>query len=402
MAERGVESPPPQGGWRSGLIWRSLSLVWLLYLVFPVTSLLDSHVATSMVVLELSLCGLFTALYVAAVAGPGMLAMAPRVGWAATAALAALVTALCLLPGSNWLGLFIFVAAVAGSRRPVGHAAAAVAATVALTMLLLVWRVGSSPFGPGWAGVAILNVEVAGIGLLLMSVTQLVFVNAELRRARDRAARLAVSEERLRFARDLHDLLGHNLAVIVLKSELMARLAESDPARAAQEAREVEAIARTALRDVREAVAGYRHPRLESELQGLRVALESAGAQVAVDNRAPALPDDVQGALAWAAREAATNILRHSQATEVAVRVAPSEGGGVCLEVVDNGPHRPTPQGAPAAGSGLLGLSERARLLGGSVEAGQTGDGGYRLAVTLPARRGGALGRGTRTGAATP
>lgn len=377
-----------RSAWWGRAVGRAMAVVWLLYLVFPVQTLLASPAGQAMRVLQLALAALFVAVYVYMMAGPRPLDLPARVTWPLTAALALLATVLCFLPGSNWLGLYIYVAASAGAHRRVGPAWAGIAATLVLT-LLVERHLGTSGFGPGATGVAILATEIVAVGGLLNGLRRLMEVNVELRRGRDDAARLAVSEERLRFARDLHDLLGQHLAVIVLKSELTARLAEADPARAAREAREVEAVARTALRDVREAVTGYRHPRLDAELQGLRAALESAGAEVAVDNRAPPLPEGTQAALAWAAREAATNILRHSQATRVAVRLAQPEAASVRLEVVDNGPARPRPGGTASPGTGLVGLRERARRLGGSVDAGRTPDGGFRLAVTLPARAAG-------------
>lgn len=287
----------PSRPWRAGILWRVMALVWLLYLAFPVKGLLASRVGAALVALEFALAALFVATYVYLVAGRDPIDLPGRTGWLLAALLAALATALCLLRGTNWLGLFIYVAAAVGARRPFPRAAMGLAATIALA-LLLEWRLGQSPFGSGGTGTGILVTEIVAVGGLLIGLTRLVEVNGELLRTRDRAARLAVSEERVRFARDLHDLLGHTLAVIVLKSELMARLAASDPTRAAQEAREVEAIARTALRDVREAVAGYRHPRLDAELRGLRLALESAGAEVSIDNRAPSLPNAVQAAFA--------------------------------------------------------------------------------------------------------
>lgn len=368
--------------WLSEAIWRVVALAWLLYLLFPIASLLHSHVGASARGGELALVVVFVAVYVYVMAGPGPLALTPRVAWPLTATLAAVATALCLLPGANWLGLYVFVSAVAGAQRPFVRAASAIVATLALA-LLMEGHEGSSGFGPGAAGVAIMATEIVAIGLLLAGLMRLVEVNVALQRGREDAARLAVSEERLRFARDLHDLLGHSLAVIVLKSELVDRLAQSDPYRAAQEAREIEAIARTALRDVREAVAGYRHARLAEELEGLKVALRSAGAEVTVDRRADQLADEVDGVLAWAAREAATNILRHSRATRVAVRVERSTSGMVELEVVDNGPSRPGVAHS-GKGSGLQGLRERALQLGGVLWTEATPDGGYRVRVAVP------------------
>lgn len=218
------------------------------------------------------------------------------------------------------------------------------------------------------------------LGLGVVGVSMLIRTLLELRDARDELARLAVGEERLRFARDLHDLLGHSLSVVVLKSELAQGLMEKNPVRAAAEIHEVERVAREALRDVREAVAGYRKTNLASELSGAQQMLESAGIACRLQDEAGPLPAASETALAWAVREGATNVLRHSQARECLVRLT-RENGKAMLEIVDDGQG---PAEAPE-GNGLRGLGERVSAVGGEIAVGPVAGNGFRLLVTVPA-----------------
>ena len=204
---------------------------------------------------------------------------------------------------------------------------------------------------------------------------------AQLRRAREELARAAVDEERLRFARDLHDLLGHSLSTIVLKSELAGRLVPRATGRAAAEIAEVERTARDALQQVRAAVAGYRRPSLVSELAAARELLAAAGIDARIDSSPTALPPAADGLLGWAVREGVTNVVRHSRARSCTIRLARREGRATA-EIVDDG------SGSGAAGSGggcgLAGLIERATAEGGHVDAGPMADGGFRLVVDVP------------------
>jgi two-component system, NarL family, sensor histidine kinase DesK len=203
--------------------------------------------------------------------------------------------------------------------------------------------------------------------------------DTDLRLAREEIARLAVSEERLRFARDLHDLLGHSLSVVVLKAELAGRLAATAPDRAAEEMGDVERVAREALREVRDAVAGYRQPSLDQELDGARGTLRAAGVLGRFEPLAGPLPAGLDATLAWALREGVTNVVRHSGARHAEVLLSRDEGQ-VCLELLDDG------RGCDGCepGSGLKGLRERVEARGGRLESGTRSEGGFRLAVSLP------------------
>jgi two-component system sensor histidine kinase DesK len=209
---------------------------------------------------------------------------------------------------------------------------------------------------------------------------------AELRQTRAELARVAVAGERLRIARDLHDLLGQSLSLITLKAELSRRMLDTDTASAAREMAELEAVARQSLSDVREAVAGYRQPDLVAELGAARQLLTAAGLSCQISTPAGlSLPAGVDTVLAWTVREGITNVVRHARATCAAITVTTADGGGrVIAAITDNG----TGPLAGPAGSGLAGLSERVRQLGGNLMAGPAPAGGFQLQVTIPVRGG--------------
>jgi two-component system sensor histidine kinase DesK len=220
------------------------------------------------------------------------------------------------------------------------------------------------------------------VGLFAFGASRLFEANRQLASAREELAELAVVNERLRFARDLHDLLGHTLTVIRAKSELASRVATSAPERAGKEMAEVEEIAREALVEVRETVTGYRRRTLVTEVANARTALGAAGIEgdVSVDGISP--PPPLDEALGWVLREAVTNVVRHSGARHCQVR-AVHDRGCVRLEVVDDGLGRPGAGGA--AGYGLTGLRERLAAVGGELEVGAAEDGrGFRLVARVP------------------
>jgi two-component system sensor histidine kinase DesK len=202
--------------------------------------------------------------------------------------------------------------------------------------------------------------------------------NARLRAAHQEIEHLATVAERERIARDLHDLLGHTLSVIVLKSELASKLAERDPQRAAAEIRDVERISRETLAEVRAAVRGYRSSGLQQELARARSALEAAGVSVDCDAQAVELDASAESVLALALREAVTNVVRHAGARSCRVRLQRNESSAL-LEVEDDGRGGLAPEGI-----GLLGMRERIQALGGSLE--RNGERGTRLRIRLPLR----------------
>src|SRR5689334_15358305 len=160
--------------------------------------------------------------------------------------------------------------------------------------------------------------------------------NKKLLMAQEEVEQLAKIAERERIARDLHDVLGHTLSVIVLKSELAAKLAEKDPVRAAQEIRDVERISRDALGQVRSTVRGYQSRGLLAEVEQARTALRAAGVQAQCDFDAPKLPAAQEGVLALALREAVTNVIRHAKASSCLLSLH-QENGSCCLQIKDDG-----------------------------------------------------------------
>lgn len=207
----------------------------------------------------------------------------------------------------------------------------------------------------------------------------------ELDRSREALARLAVAEERLRFGRDLHDVMGRNLAVIALKSELAVQLARRERPEAVDQMIEVQRIARESQKEVRDVVRGYREADLAVELEGARGVLSAAGMDCRVDLQGGReLPSEVQSALGWVVREATTNVLRHGDAQNCMIRLTAPEAGGVTL-VVENDGAPETPSGPP--GSGLAGLRERLAALDGTLQAGPVDGGRFRLRAEIPGRQ---------------
>lgn len=306
--------------------------------------------------------------------------------------LLAIAAALTAAERPGWGFLFTYCAACTAlvATERVAFAGVALCTLLAGTMSLI----GGASGGTTLSFVA----TTAGIGLLMLLLRDLRVRNQELVDARAEVARLAVANERERFARDLHDLLGHTLSVIALKAELAGRLLPGAPERAAGEIAEVEQVAREALGEVRDAVSGYRQPTLDGELAGARMALSAAGIEAEVRRPSVSLEPTVEAVLGWAVREGATNVIRHSGARRAVfeVRGALSETE---LEVLDDGggsAGRVSGGRAGVGGSGggsgsngggghgLEGLSERVEELGGSIEAGPRAEGGYRLAVRVP------------------
>lgn len=232
---------------------------------------------------------------------------------------------------------------------------------------------------PGGVGVSLTATTIA-IGFLMFSFGRLIRANSALRRAQEELAVSRVDEERLRFARDLHDLLGHDLSVISLKAQLARRLMERDPDASQREMRDVEDVARTALTQVREAVSGYRQPALASELAGARTALDAAGIACTVEHADVSLPPSREAVLAWGVREATTNVIRHSEARHCAIRIAVADEEAT-LAVTDDGRSDTDGDGD---GSGLRGLAERAAAAGGRMDAGPRPEGGYELQLRVP------------------
>jgi two-component system, NarL family, sensor histidine kinase DesK len=276
-----------------------------------------------------------------------------------------------LVFGAGWLALPIYVSVVFSMGLRPRLALPAVGGMVAIVIVdgLIKHADGGT--------LSLLVIEVLTLALLFMGVRNTRLLVIQVRQAQSEVARLAANEERLRIARDLHDLLGHSLSLIVLKSELARRLAEQGSDGAVREVADIESVARQALVEVREAVTGYRQRCLSEEIDGARAALAAAGVELTVRTSGTPLPDELDGLLGWAVREAVTNVVRHARATRCDITLTYGKAGAL-LEVADNGvsgPYQP--------GSGLTGLTERVGAAGGSVEV-DPAAAGFRLRVVVP------------------
>ena len=215
-------------------------------------------------------------------------------------------------------------------------------------------------------------------GLASSAVISLIDTVSELRRTRAELARAAVADERERFSRDLHDLLGHTLSVMVVKAQAVRRLAGTDDVAVVEHASDIEEIGRQALVDVRRAVDAMRAPTLPDELDNARRALAAAGIETTVTGDPGA--GDTDEVLAWVVREAATNVLRHSGASTCRIELA-ERGGRLALAVTDDG------VGAPSTLTvrfgGLDGLRDRVTAAGGELRV-ETSDAGFSVVATVP------------------
>lgn len=368
------------------LLW----LIWILWLPLFIPALVDlfqRHRSPLWVATNLLGAAAFFALYlwVSWRSARSLTAYALRIYssgmalWAPIISLFVLATMLTFMNGFSWGGLFIYTSSAAAGWLPTRKAAATIVALVIFVGVVVAWRLNFSSALSAITFVGIVGAIVIAFGWSAANSQQLRLTREEMARA------TAVNEERLRIARDLHDLLGHNLSLIALKSELARRLLSVAPDRAANELSDIEGVARQALKEVREAVSSYRQPTLASELQGAREMLAAAGITYRYEGNVgitTGLPPAVESALGWVVREGVTNIIRHSGASQCLVRVG-RDGQRISVEMTDDG--KPTPVGGgDTAGNGLRGLAERITSLGGTCEARRQESGGFRLLAIVP------------------
>lgn len=362
------------------------ALVWLAFVIFPLVDAVTSPGSAVQRILVIAAAALFVGAYV----GLLMVMWKPGRGRSqlvAIAILAAVAVGLTVLSDPGWGFLFTYVAACLAVTLPSRQAFNGV---VACSLV----AAGCSLAGGGSGGTAVsYGASTIGVGLLMTLLGDLRERNQELCEARAELARVAVVQERERFARDLHDLLGHSLSVIAIKAELAGRLLPDGAEAAAAEVADVEQVARQALGEVRQAVSGYRRPTLDGELEGARVALAAAGIAAEVHRCPVRLDAETEAVLAWAVREGATNVIRHSGARRCELTIS-ADAEGAVVEVLDDGTGGGRANGAGPdgdGGHGIAGLAERAERLRGQIEAGARSDGGgFRLAVSVPAQGSGA------------
>jgi len=278
---------------------------------------------------------------------------------------------LVLYPHNSAAGVFFIYAASFAARLDRDRAAIATIAGIEVLVGIEAFAMQMHPFSFAWVVVFValigaINVHFEGVGRS----------QAKLRLAHDEIEHLAKVAERERIARDLHDLLGHTLSVIILKSELASKLAERDPERAREEIRDVERISRDALTQVRAAVRGYRSGGLQAEIESARDALDAANVTLECDLGQLQLPPAHEAVIALAIREAVTNIVRHAHATRCRIALMPHDGS-YAVTIVDNG------RGGEATfGSGLNGMRERIEALGGTLS--RDGSSGTTVTITMP------------------
>ena len=368
--------------------------VWLLYLIAPLVDLLTGHYTLPYRWGGVAIIVTFAAIYLFVVPNWAYAAWYAQPAVAALAALA--VVASLLFGGVGASTLWIFVSSTSGllikNRRWAVWAVLACGACYVI--FCLTGHVDSEDFL-----INLLPTVLVGLGMV--GLRRQFVLTAELAQAREEVAQLAASEERLRLARDLHDLTGQSLSMITLKSELAAKLLRrlpdgGDRDRALAEAEEVAAVSRQTLHDIREAISGYRRPTLAVEIITARTALESAGIATHDDAELTLLSGtfdrDAEAALGWCLREAATNVIRHSGARNCYVSLT-RRAGSLCLEVRDDGPGLAADAAVggeaggsarPArAGTGLRGMSERLSALGGHLELRPSAR-GFHLRASVP------------------
>jgi two-component system sensor histidine kinase DesK len=280
------------------------------------------------------------------------------------------------MPNFNYLLIPLAVAGFALAPRLASLTIACIATASLLEVVLL----ANVPAGQLALRLALVVPVVLLFGGGAMALRYLLNTLAELQAARAEIAQQAADRERARIARDLHDLLGHSLSLITLKGELATRLLPEGTA-GSNEVKDMVALSREALRQVREAVSGYRQPTLATELSAAQLALKAAGLEVDVRLGIGALDRQSEAVLGWVIREATTNVIRHAGARHCQISLGETDGQ-LQVEVLNDGwrvVQRP-------AGNGLRGLEERLASLGGTLEASPLPEAGFRLRATIRER----------------
>jgi len=359
-----VDNRRLSGRWR----WRLFSGVWLVYLAPGFTTAWTEHTGAdrwTRILLLAAFCYVYADLVARAITGPTR-----WLRWGAPVMLGLLSLSLVVLVGPDALATVVYVTVSVAVLWPFR-----IGVPVAVAGTLLVGL--ASQIVPSFAGSDTWAVagSVALGSLAAFGFQALIRRTWQLRAAQQEVSRLAAERERMRIARDLHDLLGHSLTAASVKAQLAGRLVGRDDTRAAAEIGEVERLTRQVLADVRAAVAGYREVSLAVELATAREVLGAAGIAADLPGAVDEVPADRRELFGWVVREGVTNVVRHSQAARVTIRVTPTT-----VEVLDDGRGR----SARAPGSGLAGLAERVAAAGGHLEAGPVPGGGYRLALVVP------------------
>jgi len=365
--------------------------IWLIYLIQPVAGLFSDHHGPLWIAGGLAITIAFCALYLPVLCYSDRHPRLARVGLLALAALAAVA---CVVYGQQWPPMWIYVSAAVGMvliAAPNGRREALLGILgVTACFVLFSWlaHVGAAEF-------LALLLPVVLVGVVMIGFRMQIQLVHELAEARETVAKLAANSERLRLARDMHDLTGQSLSTITLKSELATKRLSKLPASPELDTvlgdlGDIGRVSRQTLHDIREAVSGYRRPTLAIEAITARNALDAAGIRLDDDPgltlRSGTFDADAEAVLAWCLREAVTNVIRHSGARTCRIRLI-QHPGELSLEVTDDG-HGPGGQDASKSkGAGLRGMSERLGTAGGRLSLGAADPSrghGFKLTATVP------------------
>jgi len=337
-------------------------LVGTLFLVFAVPTIADG-VGPAELILRVGFLVVLAVAYVAA----AWLADAPlRLRWPYVAGVTALVVLGGLLWGWEFANFGAYPAFLIATLIPWRQASLAL---VGWAMVLGL----AGLLARSWVPVLIAALSL-GTGLALAGWMESSRIRRVLEESQNRVKTLTVAAERARISRDLHDILGHSLTAITIKSSLASRLADDHPAAAKEEMAAVEAIARQALADVRATVSGLNEIRLATEIASARAVLLAAGVEPHTPFALPTLSDSVSELFGYVVRESVTNVARHAQATRCVIEV---DQHGVHVHDDGIGP------GVNRSGRGLVGLAERVNAAGGAIHVAAGPGGGTSVRVNL-------------------
>ncbi len=342
-----------------------IPLIWLPYFVFYLLQPALSHTSARIWLWDALGGAVFLFFFF------GMF-WSPKKSWSWCFLIGIVVLGLLLAPINGGAAtFFIYAVAFCPFLAETEWGAVKVMALIVVSAAVETWVLGLSIWFLAYAGGF---AAVIGAGNIFFA--QRNRANYKLRIANEEIAHLAKVAERERIARDMHDILGHTLSVIILKSELVGKLIDIDPERAKNEIHDVEQTSRQALADVRTAIRGYRAQSLEAELKQAKATLETAGLQVTSEADEVSLSPAQESVVALIVREAVTNVVRHANAQKCSLRMQPLNGSCV-LEIADDG------RGATEVeGNGLRGMRERVEALGGTLA--REVDSGTKLTIRFP------------------
>jgi two-component system sensor histidine kinase DesK len=369
------------GGFAPRLARAVVVTAFTLYVVMNVVSMLWYRSETVPVVISTVLVSGVLAIQLLHISKFAPKLRRSKIGYVVLASQAVLVYTPLVLFGTKYTSVSAFVAASALLILPIGLGIVCLAAVVFGTFLIMTNLLPDSPLD-----ITFFTINSFMMSLVIYGLTRLATFVVAMNAARNEMAKVAVAAERLRFARDLHDLLGYSLSAISLKSELTHRLVTKNPDRAEQELSQIIDISRQALVDVRSVASGYRELSLDDEAKSARSVLLAADVDVHMKMDHRELPTKIRTVLATVLREGITNVLRHSKAEhcEIVLRQTDSD---VTIEITNDGvPHGPQQHGLDS-GSGIQNLSNRVSKLDGDLTTSTDEAGLFHLRATIPTGR---------------